>query len=190
MRGPRLLSLMRRVMGAVGIAAIAFFIAVTLTAAPPTPTEVKGVTTPAEVGDDPAEERKAQAREDIAYLQAYHRAKQAECRAAELRVAASLTYKADMDRLKKKGLTSTSQVRQGEIGLADGQAQLETRRVELKEAEILLARSRRRLEAIERSGAVDGPEPPLSEDRLRELEIKYERLRSELEQVKRAVLKP
>jgi hypothetical protein len=181
---------MRRVMGAVGIAAIAFFIAVSLSAAPPTPTEVEGVTTPAEVGDDPAEEGKAQAREDVAYLEAYHRAKQAECRAAELRVAASLTYKADMDRQKKKGFTSTFQVRQGEIGLADSRSQLETRRVELKEAEILLARSRRRLAAIERSGAPDGPEPPLIEDRLRGLEIKYERLRSELERLERAVLKP
>jgi len=182
--------MMRRVMVAVGIAAIALLIAVSLTAAPPAPDQVKGVTTPAGGGDDPADESLAQAREDVEYLQAYHRAKQAECRAAELRIAASLTYKADMDRLKKKGFTSTFQVRQGEIGLADSQAQLETRRVELKEAEILLARSRRRLEAIERPGAVGGPQPPLSEDRLRELEIKYERLRSELEQVRRAVLKP
>jgi hypothetical protein len=177
---------MRRVMGAVVIAAIAFFIAVTLTAAPPAPPAVKRVTTPAEVGDDPWEERKARAREDVEYLEAYHRAKQAESRAAELRVAFSDTHKADMERQKQKGYTSTFEVKQGEIRLAESRSQLELRRVELKDVEIRLARSRRRLKAIERSGAVDVPESLLSEDRFRELEIKYELLRSEFEQVKRA----
>ncbi len=190
MRVPRSTFTVRPVMVAVVIAALALSITVTLTAAPPAPPEVKEVTTLAEVGDNHWEERKAQAREDVEYLEAYHRAKQAESRVAELRVASSVTHKADMDRQKQKGYTSTFDVRQGEIRLAESQAQLAMRRVELKDAEIRLARSRRRLKALERSGAVDGPEPLPSEDRFRELEFKYERLRSELEQVRREVVRP
>jgi hypothetical protein len=191
MRLPHLLFTMRRAMTAFVIAAIALLINVALTAAPPAQTQVKRIIAPAEVGDDIWEERKARAREDIEYLEAYYRAKQAESRAAELHVASSVAYKTDIERQKQKGYTSTFVVKQGDINLADCEAQFELRRVELKDAEIRLARSRRRLKAIERSRTVDGSEPLLSsEDRFRELEVKYELLRSEFDQVKRRVPQP
>lgn len=137
--------------------------------------------------DDPWEERKARAREDVEYLEALHKAKLAECREAELRSAYVLALKTDIDRQKQKGYIATSMVRQSEVGIAENQAQLEMRRVELKDVEIRLARSRRRLKAIERSGAANEPETFQAEDRLHELEIKYERLRREFELAERTI---
>jgi hypothetical protein len=190
MRVPCSLITTRRVSGAVVIAAIALFITVTLTAAPPAPLQGVRVSPPAEVDDDQWEERKARAREDVEYFEVYYKAKQAESRAAELRVASTASYKADIDRQRQKGYTSTYAVNQAEIQLAEDESALNMRQVELKFADVRLARSRRRLKSIERSSAVDGPEPVLvSEDRLRELETRYELLRSELDQVKRLMKK-
>jgi len=176
---------MRRVSGVVVVAAIAIFIfiTVTLTAAPPAPLQVERATTPPEVGDDEWEERKARAREDVEYLETFYRARQAESRAAELRVASKAANKADMDRQKEKGYTSAVSVNLAVIQLAESESAFELRRVELKDAEIRLARSRRRLKTIERSNSVDGPEQVLvSEDRLRQLEIKHELLQSAFDQ--------
>ena len=167
--------------------ATAFALAVTASssASPQAPPDPK-TTTPA-IADEHWEERKARAREDVEYCGVYLAAKQAENRAAELRVAVSVTYKAEMDRQKDKGYASPLQMKLGEISLAESQSQLATRRVELKDAEIRLARARRRLLAVERSGASVDPEPQDAADALRRLEIKYERLRTEFEEVKRTV---
>lgn len=183
MRVPRLLITMRRMLVAASVAATALLVTVTMTAAPPAPLQVERATTPAEVGDDHWEERKARAREDVEYLETFYRARQAESRAAELRVASKAANKADMDRQKEKGYTSTVSVSLAVIQLAESESAFELRRVELKDAEIRLARSRRRLKSLERSSAVDDPEPGLvSEDRIRELETKFELLRSEFDQ--------
>ena len=191
MRMSRLLFTTRRLMVAAVIAAISLlFVAITLTAAPPITPQTTQAATPAEVDVKRWEDRKARVREEVDYNEAYHRAKQAEARTAELRIAASASYKADLDRQKQKGYTSTFVVKQADIGLAECQSQYEMRLVELKDAEIRLARSRRRLKAIEHSDVPETPEPQLIiEDRFRDLEIKYEILRSEFDQVKRLVMK-
>lgn len=177
----------RRATAAAVVAALALFITFKPPAAAP-PISPRGEAAPtpaAAVVDDRWEERKARAREDVEYFESYYKARQTECRAAELRIAFTAAYKADVDRQKDKGYVSTSAVKQADIGLAESQSQLELRLVELKNAEIRLARARRRLRTIERSNEADDPEPPTSiEDRCRELEIKFDLLRSELNQLK------
>jgi|GEM_PF-4364228 len=139
--------------------------------------------------DDPWEERKTVARENVEYLEALHKAKQAECREAELRNTFALDLKTDIDRQKRKGIASTYTVQQTEITIAENQSQLEMRRVELKDIEIRLARARRRLKAVERSGSAmeSEAEETHAEDRVRALEIKNERLQREIETVRRLV---
>ena len=50
---------------------------------------------------------------------------------------------------KKVGILTPFQMRQAEIIMAEGQSQLEMKRVDLKNVEIRLARSRRRLKAVQ-----------------------------------------
>jgi chromosome segregation ATPase len=141
----------------------------------------------AEISDDPWEERKARAREDVEYLEIFQGAKQAEFREAELRFSIASAWKVDMDRQNQKGYTSTFTKNQGDLSLAEALTQREMRRSEVKDVEIRLARARRRLKAVERSGASPEPEISQSDDRLRELERKYERLRADYESTKREV---
>lgn len=137
--------------------------------------------------DDPWEERKLRGREDVEYLEALRKAKLAECREAELRQAAALALKVDIDRQKQKGYASAFVIHQTELSMAENQSQLEMRRVELKEIDIRLARARRRLKAVERSPSAYEAESPAAEDRLHELELKYERLRREFELSRRVI---
>lgn len=161
-----------------------------------TPAEKKPATAPAptstpavasEPEDDPWEERKIRAREDVEYLEASYKAALAEYREAEQRSALAQGLKTDLDRQKQKGYISTFMLRQAEMGITENQSQVEMRRVDLKDAEIRLARARRRLKAVERSGAVPEPESFQAEDRFRDLEIKYERLRRKAELSERKV---
>ncbi|WP_074316885.1 hypothetical protein [Singulisphaera sp. GP187] len=155
---------------------------------PPATTAPAPATPPvAESEDDPWEERKTRAREDVEYLQAFHKAKLAECREAELRNTFALALKTEMDRQKQKGFASTYTMQQAAMSIAENQSQLEMRRVELKDVEIRLSRALRRLKAVERSASAYDTEVVQSDDRLRELEIKYERLRREFELAKRTV---
>src|SRR4051812_29517202 len=82
----------------------------------------------AEAEDDPWEERKMQAREDVEYLGTLLKAKQAELREAELRNSAALAHKVDIDRQKQKGYASGFVINQSELSIAENQSQLETRR--------------------------------------------------------------
>lgn len=136
--------------------------------------------------DDPWEERKARAREDVEYLEAYLRAKQAECREAEQRVTTFTTWRVDQERLKQKGIVSPFQSNIAGLNMSEYQSELEMRRVEVKDVEIRLNRARRRLKQVERSGTVPPTDPASSnDDRIRELEQKVERLRKELERSSR-----
>ncbi|SIO40080.1 hypothetical protein SAMN05444166_4392 [Singulisphaera sp. GP187] len=156
-------------------------------AAPPIPAPAPA---PAlEPQDDPWEERKTRAREDFEYLEALRKAKLAECHEAEMRNSLALVAKTDMDRQKLKGFLSTFAIRQTEMTIAENQAQLEIRRVELKDIEIRLARTQRRLKAVERSAAISETETvqTQTDDRVRELEIKCERLRRESEFAERMI---
>ena len=124
--------------------------------------------------------------EDVEFLEAFLKAKQAECREAELRATHETARKAEGDRQHQKGYTSTLFKSQGGLNLAETLTQLELRRAELKDAEIRLARARRRLKAVERSGAVEEVQGSQAEDRIRELELKFERLRDLMDRAKRA----
>ncbi|WP_435017874.1 hypothetical protein TA3x_005495 [Tundrisphaera sp. TA3] len=155
-------------------------------AAPQPPAPAPAPVEPADdVTDDPWEERKIRAREDVAYLEALQKAKQAECRESELRVATFTRWQADLARQKQKGLTTPFQLNITDVNLAEYQSEMEMRRVEQKDIEIRLARARRKLRAVERSGAVPEAESVPNDDRIRELEIKVERLRKEMERASR-----
>lgn len=134
---------------------------------------------------DPWEERKIRAREDVEFLEVFLRAKQAECREAELRATHEAARKAEGDRQHQKGYTSALFKSQGGLNLAETLTQFELRRAELKDAEIRLARARRRLRAVERSGSAVEDQGSLAEDRIRELELKFERLRDLMDRAKR-----
>lgn len=187
MRRSRLLPTMHRLMIAILAATVCVGVTTTMTASEPKARQAQP--DPASTGgsDDRWEERKARAREDVEYLEALLKAKQAACRLAEVKVTTATTYKAEIDRQKQKGVASTFDTKQREIGLAECQADFELRRVELKDVEIRLARTRRRLKAIERSGAAVDQDPTfLNEDRFRDLEIKYELLKSDFDQLHRS----
>ncbi|WP_435008815.1 hypothetical protein P12x_000064 [Tundrisphaera lichenicola] len=157
--------------------------------ATPAPVAPKPSATPApadEVLNDPWEERKERAREDVEFLESRRTAKLAEIHEAEVRVAINEAWKVDHERQKKKGILSPFQIRQATLILAEGESQLAMKRVDLKDVEIRLARARRKVKAIEQSPGYEAVDDQ-AEDRFRDLEIKYDRLRSEFDRIKRYV---
>jgi hypothetical protein len=155
----------------------------------PAPAAPKAAEAPAADPDDPWEERKLRAREDVAYLEALLKAKQAEYHEAEIRYQASSAHKVDIDRQKQKGYASAFVVNQSALSIAEHQSQLEMRRVEQKDAEIRLARARRRLRAVERSPSAYDPETlqAQTEDRFRDLELRFESLRRDFERAQQVI---
>lgn len=133
------------------------------------------------------EEERARALEEIACLEAALKAKAVQVRAAGLRVELNQMRLADLDRQHKKGLVSPVVRLQGQIFLAEAEAERETRLAELKDAESRRDRARRRLALIDRGAEAAAVRTPdrLREERVAQLEREVDRLRVEMDDARR-----
>ena len=160
----------------------AITLALTMGALQPGPSHAQGPTpTPDTRPDWVREEDRTRAREDIANLDAYVKAKAARLREADLRLALVQERQAGLVRQKSKGMVSGLTHYQGEVAVAEIEAERETRAAELKEVETRRDRAKRRLALIDRGIRPDPPstKPLLSDHR------ELDRMRTELDDVKR-----
>ena len=97
-----------------------------------------------------SEEEQIRAREDVVNLEAWVKAKRAQLREADLRVAVIKERQSNLDRQKSKGYISGVVHNTGEVSVVEAEADRETRAAELKEVETRRDRARRRLALIDR----------------------------------------
>ena len=129
------------------------------------------------------DEWRARAREDVASLDAYLKAKKAQLREAEFRLQVTQAHLGNLDRQQKKGMTSTYIRMLGELSVVEAEADRETRAAELKDVEMRRDRAMRRMALIDRGG-VPGPagmDALSSAERLAILERETDRLRYEMD---------
>ena len=92
-----------------------------------------------------ADDERLEAVEDIALLEAYVKAKEAQVRQGDQRVKILKTYRDDSKTRQAKGYANALQVADRELQLLEGETDRAFRAAELKDFEVRLARARRRL---------------------------------------------
>lgn len=143
-----------------------------------------------EAGKIPVQdERQVQAREDVASLDAYVKAKKAQLREADFRLQVTKSHLVDLDRQQKRGVASTYIRSMGELMVVEAETDRETRLAELKAVETRRDRAIRRLTVIDRGGFPDPAASNLhpSTERLAILERVTDRLRYEMDRTERAL---
>jgi len=131
------------------------------------------------------------AREDVASLNAYLKAKKYQLRGAEFRLQVTRAHLTDLDRQLKKGVASTYVRMMGELSVVEAEADRETRSAELKDVEIRLERATRRVARIDRGGVPGAAGTEIdarsSEERLANLERETDRLRNEMDRTEKGL---
>jgi hypothetical protein len=129
------------------------------------------------------DEGSVRAREDVASLVAYLKAKKYQLREAEFRLKVTRAHLADLDRQHKRSAASTYVRMVGELSVVEAEADRETRAAEVKDMEMRLDRATRRVARIDR-GDVPGSlglDDSTSGERLSILEREADRLRYEMD---------
>ena len=143
-----------------------------------------------EAGRNPErDEWRAQAREDVASLEAYVKAKKAQLREADFRLQVTKAHLVDLDRQQKRGVASTYIRSMGELMVVEAETDRETRLAELKAVETRRDRAMRRVALIDRGGVPGSVASDLtpSAERLAILERETDRLRYEMDRTDRAL---
>jgi hypothetical protein len=154
-------------------------------ARPQGPEPTRAATPP--VAPEVLAEAKARAIEDVASLEAYLRAKAARVREADVRLALARDRQTALTRQRTKGIVSPMTQFQGDVSVAEADAERETRAAEHKDIEARFARAGRHLAQLER-GIIPAPtpvDPEAIDGRVRPLERELDRMRAELDAVKR-----
>ena len=137
------------------------------------------------------EERRTQAREDVASLDAYVKAKQAQLREAEFRLQVTRSNLGRPRSAAEKGRDLDAYSRMmGELSVVEAEADRETRSAELKAVEIRRDRAMRRMALIDRGGVPDPAglsDLPSSGERLTILERETDRLRYEMDRTDKRI---